>query len=239
MSKPEEKKKAIALRRKGKSIKDIARQVGVSRSSVSVWVREVKLSQAQRALLHEKKVEGGHVGRMKGAERNKQQRLDRLARYKKDSVNEIAELSLQDLFFLGLGLYWGEGFKARGGSAGFSNSDPRVIQIMIMWLEQCMHVSRNRLRVQVFINDIHRDREKTIRHYWMNVTGLPAQQFAKIIFLAKAKKFYENKNSYYGVCAVRILKGTEIKDRVNALIQQSFEIHGQCRRSSVVRADVS
>lgn len=230
MSKPSEKKHAIALRRKGFSIKDIAEKVGVSRGSVSVWVRDISLSGKQRARLKQKMIDGGHAGRLAGAAWNKQQRLIRLAKHKENALQKIKKVSTQDLFFLGLGLYWGEGFKSEKASAGFSNSDPRVINVMVVWLEQCMNIPRDRLRMQIFISDTHRGRAQVIERYWLEVTGLPKSQCAKIIFLPKTKKFYENKDSYYGVCTIRILKGTEIRDRINSLIQRTFDVHGQYRR---------
>lgn len=229
MSKSEEKKQAILLRRKGGSIKEIARNLGVSRSSVSTWVRDVSLTKTQYERLKQKMIDGGHAGRLIGAAWNKQQRRNRLASYKEDAERELTQFSRRNLFYIGLGLYWGEGFKALGGAAGFSNSDPRVVGLMITWFEQCLHISRDRLVVQIFINDIHKNRVRDIQVYWREITGLPESQFRKVVLLPKAKKFYENKNSYYGVCAVRILRGTEVKDRVNALIQRSFDIHRQCR----------
>jgi len=48
----EEKQKAIALRKEGYSIKEIARILPVSKSSASIWVKEVILnSQAKKRLL--------------------------------------------------------------------------------------------------------------------------------------------------------------------------------------------
>lgn len=229
MSKREEKKKAIEMRRQGLSVNVIAGRVGASKSSVSMWVRDVLLTEKQREHLRDRMIGATEAGRLRGAAWNKQQRLNRLAIYVKSAAGIIPSLSLQDLFFLGLGLYWGEGFKSRSGSAGFSNSDPRVVQLMILWLEQCMGVSRDRLRIQIFINDIHRDREAVIKKFWERTTGFKKEQFRKIIFLPKARKVYENRETYYGVCAIRILKGTEVKDKVNALIQRSFDVHRQCR----------
>jgi len=40
---------AIQLRVKGHSIKDISQSLKVAKSSVSVWVRDVELSSAQKA----------------------------------------------------------------------------------------------------------------------------------------------------------------------------------------------
>jgi hypothetical protein len=51
MAKPDEKEAARALRRKGLSINEIAAQLGVSKSSASLWVRDLKLSNDQRLVL--------------------------------------------------------------------------------------------------------------------------------------------------------------------------------------------
>jgi transposase len=40
-----EKNKAISLRRQGHSIKDISKELGVAKSSVSLWVRNVELTE--------------------------------------------------------------------------------------------------------------------------------------------------------------------------------------------------
>jgi transposase len=50
--KTQERELARVLRRdEGASIKDIARRLNVSVSSVSVWVRDVELSEGQEAIL--------------------------------------------------------------------------------------------------------------------------------------------------------------------------------------------
>lgn len=54
--KAKEKKKARKLRRKGKSIKEIKEEVGVSKSSVSVQVRDIKLTKTQKERLSQKGV---------------------------------------------------------------------------------------------------------------------------------------------------------------------------------------
>ena len=50
-AKHEERERALALRRKGWSLNAIAREVGVAKSSVSVWVRDVELTPEQHAAL--------------------------------------------------------------------------------------------------------------------------------------------------------------------------------------------
>src|ERR1035437_1600962 len=61
--KPEQRKEARRLRREeGLSVGGIAKQLHVAKSSVSLWVRDVKLTQKQKEALHMRKVEGGKRG---------------------------------------------------------------------------------------------------------------------------------------------------------------------------------
>ena len=49
--KKQEKEKAIALRKQGLSVNKIAKEVGASKSTVSLWVRDIKLTDEQKQQL--------------------------------------------------------------------------------------------------------------------------------------------------------------------------------------------
>ena len=63
MAKSELRLKAINLRSKGGSIRDIAKKLGVVRSTVSLWTRHIILSVAQLEKLHHRRIKGGELGR--------------------------------------------------------------------------------------------------------------------------------------------------------------------------------
>ena len=65
--KQEEMNKAIEMRKTGASIKDISKALSVSKSSVSLWVNHIKLSNEQKMILNNKQM----VNRLKGAKANK------------------------------------------------------------------------------------------------------------------------------------------------------------------------
>ncbi|MCA9361953.1 helix-turn-helix domain-containing protein, partial [Candidatus Kaiserbacteria bacterium] len=71
MSKPAQKKRAIELRRRGQSIKDIAAVLGVSKSSVSAWCQGISLTDKQKEKLQQKQIDAGNVGRQIGANKNR------------------------------------------------------------------------------------------------------------------------------------------------------------------------
>ncbi len=69
MVKSSEKIQARILRKRGISITEIAKQLNVSKGSVSIWCSDIILSEKQKRVLYENKIKGGLIGRMKGAEK--------------------------------------------------------------------------------------------------------------------------------------------------------------------------
>src|SRR4051794_2772822 len=64
--KTRERQEARRLRREeGRSVKEIERLLGVSRSTASVWVRDIRLTTAQRAALKQRNPI--HNGQLRGA----------------------------------------------------------------------------------------------------------------------------------------------------------------------------
>lgn len=79
---------------------------------------------------------------------------------------------------------------------------------------------------RIFINDIHRDREEVITAFWSNVLNIPRAQFKRMVFLPRGKKIYENRDIYYGVLALRVSEGSEIRTKILAYIERVSEVSG-------------
>lgn len=227
MAKPEEKRAAFRLRRKGKSLKNISELLNVSKSSVSLWCRDIRLTAVQVKRLREEQIKAGVSGRIIGAESNKRKRLETIAQYQKDGQHVVNQLSIRDKSMIGIGLYWGEGIKSNSGSAAIVNSDPTVILFAKNWFQECLGVSAYDFRPYIFISEAHRSRKRKIMRYWSRLLKIPEPQFYGIVFIkGKPRKVYENHNSYYGVLALRIRKGTHLKYRILGLIGACKEAAG-------------
>ncbi|MDO8264939.1 MAG: helix-turn-helix domain-containing protein, partial [Candidatus Parcubacteria bacterium] len=107
MAKFKEKNIALKLRKKGNSIKDIAKKIGVVKSSVSRWCRDIELTKKQIQKLGEKMKAGAY----KGARVQYARRIERIKKYEQIGINRIGRLSDRDFLLSGLALYWGEGTK--------------------------------------------------------------------------------------------------------------------------------
>ena len=214
-----EYEKAIALRKKGKSIKKIAKLLGVSVGIVAIWSREVELTEEQKEKLKSRKVRIRHLRHLA-----KQSHLEKVLRVKKllkEANAEIKPLSKQELFLTGLALYWAEGFKSiKEGRLGFCNSDPRMIKFIIKWFEKALKVKREDFILRTEFNETHKDRTEEIKSYWAKITRMPVNQFEKPFYHRSTwLRDYPNRGDYYGVLRVRVRRSSELLNKTRGWIR--------------------
>ncbi len=148
--KVQEKQKARHLRTKGWSMNQIQKEVGVSKGSISLWVRDIDLSPIQRRQLSER-------GRSKDSiEKRRKTRLRREEARRQIIVdaarNEIEELSKNDLFLFGVALYWAEGSKTKRGMVELSNTDPMLIKVAMRFFRNICNVPGHKFRGHVYLH---------------------------------------------------------------------------------------
>lgn len=222
--------KARQMRSQGESVKRIASLLGVSRSTSSVWVRDIVMSVEQLEKLKQRSITGSERGRMLGSLVQKQRRIQRIEQSKKYGKKLLGKLVHREFFLVGIALYWAEGCK-KVRKVHFSNSDPRMINFMIEWLEMFLGIKKDRLIAVVGINVIHKQREEIVKTYWVKTTGIPLSQFRKTSFKhTKAHKVYENFDNHYGTLSIEVLKPAEFYYKILGLVEGLAE----CQRSSRV-----
>jgi len=104
MAKSRERLLARELRKKGESIREIAKTLGISRGSSSLWCRDIVLTQEQLDILVEKDKLGGARGRIVAAELAKKRKNERVFCNKKVVFEKIGEISQRELFLIGIAL---------------------------------------------------------------------------------------------------------------------------------------
>lgn len=204
------------LRQNGKSVKEIAERLHVSKSTVSIWCRDISLTPSQIETLHKQMIRGGYRGRLKGARLQREKKESKIAAYREAGVKKFRSLNEQGILLVGLGLYLGEGSK--GDDFQFTNSNPTLVRFVITWLKKCFGVNRNQIVLSVLINRIHKHRERKVRRFWSKVTGIPSVKFNKTILIkSKLKKVYENKNNHFGTLTMRVRKSSELQYKILGL----------------------
>jgi transcriptional regulator with XRE-family HTH domain len=219
MAKFKQRLQARILRKKGLSVKDIARQIGVSKSTISVWTRDIVLTIEQLEDLRKSMLKGAELGRFRSAKLKREKRLATIERLRNEGIRILAKIDQRELLIAGLGLYWGEGSK-KGREFSFCNSDPEMVKFFLIWLKNCFGIQAEDLKCSIGINHIHTGREEKVKNFWMQVLGVKADQFTKTTFKKTNNgKVYENFNDHYGTIRIRIKKPGELYYKVIGLIE--------------------
>ena len=164
-----EREKARRLRAQGWALADIAETLGVSKSSVSLWVRNVEFEPRPRR-------PGTRRARSGLPNALQRRKADEIERLRREGIERIGELSDRDLLVAGVALYAGEGAKT-DGSVVFANTDPRLILFFCTWLRRCFQIDERRLRVRLYLHE-GLDEEEASR-FWSELTHIPLAQFIK------------------------------------------------------------
>ncbi len=134
--KPAEKLEARLLRSQGYSVKEISRQLNVSRGSASLWVRDIVLTAEQIERLEARnnlnREKFGYLSRCGGANTNK---ADAESRRKAFREVGFERAKRDEGFRVICALYWGEGQKS-GHVFGVCNSDSTLLKVVLRWLIQ-------------------------------------------------------------------------------------------------------
>jgi transcriptional regulator with XRE-family HTH domain len=160
-----EREQARALRAQAWTLADIAARLGVSKSSVSLWVRDVDVSPRPR-----------RSARSLGPNRLERAKLAEIAGLRDAGQKRIGRLDDRDLLIAGVALYAGEGAK-NDGRVGFANTNPQMLHLFCLWLRRFFEPDEKRLRVTVYLHEgLNLQAAET---YWADVTGIPLSQFNK------------------------------------------------------------
>ncbi len=174
-------------------MKEIARLVHVSVSSVSYWVRDVPLTSEQRTELHRRMSANGRDAAAAGRRR--------AARDVRRSFQEHGRRRAQmriPLHVAGCMLYWAEGSKSRN-SVQFVNSDPVMARYFVEFLRAHFKVSDDAFRLDCNLFADHRARQREIEQFWLDTLGLPSSCLRKStvnVYSKHSKKKRRNRLPY-------------------------------------------
>ena len=185
---------AVALRKQGKSLNEISRELGISKGTASLWLRDVEVPPEGQA-------------RLQGRIRIGQEALRHAAKKFVRRRQEAYERGLASVPTVGdalcIGLYWGEGSKA-GQTWCFSNSEREMIAAMTQW---CIRAGQApgafRAHVHVHPEDTVSDDE--VRLYWSEA-GIPIENIRVYRFRSQNSHQRHQSRIPYGTCHLHPLR---------------------------------
>lgn len=217
-AKDELKAAAIAMRQAGETYDEIRAALGVSKSSLSLWLRDLYLTDDQRKVLSNKHAT---APQRRGAS-NRARRAAKRAAISQRAAREIGVVTEREAFLVGAILYWAEGAKAKpwrpSQCVDFINSDPRLIRLFLAWLE-VIGVAADRLSFRISIHE-SADLPEAER-YWRALVGLSEARFLR----AQLKKHNLTSNrrnrgaDYHGCLIIRVTRSTELYRRIEGWVE--------------------
>lgn len=151
------------MRARNLTLQAIATELGVAKSSVSLWVRDVPFTPSKRRTGPQRRPHPAHEAK-----------LAQIAAMNAEGLERIGTLSDAAFLAAGVALYAGEGAK-RDGAVKFANIDPAMIRFFCAWFRRFFDVDEARLRARVYLHQgLDLDAAQRL---WSSVTGIPLSQF--------------------------------------------------------------
>jgi hypothetical protein len=208
--------KARELRAKGMIYTEIAGELGVSKSSVSLWVRDMP---REGRLSHEQ-CRGRNAEAL--SKRWDELRTIRGARRhaaRERAFAEIGCLSDREILIAGAVAYWCEGSKSKEhrpvDRVTFINSDPNLILFFLRFLAVA-GVTADRLICRVYIHES--GDVPASQAFWQTLTGLSAEQFRRPV-LKRHNPRTVRKNTgqnYRGCLVIDVRRSSDLYRQVEA-----------------------
>lgn len=201
MSKILIREQAIKSRLAGKTYGQIRRELGIPKSTLSGWLKNLSLDISQQKLLSENKQLSRDLAKEKYRDTRKNQRLARLRKILEYQTKELLPLSPKELFLAGAFLYWGEGEKTHG-VISISNANPKVIRFALHWMVESLKIPKNQIKARL---QLYKDMniEESISR-WSMFLDLPQTQFRKTYVKKTNREGLTYKSFGYGTCRLYI-----------------------------------
>ncbi len=222
MVKLAQKNLARSLRQSGLSLGIIAKKIDVSKSSVSLWCRDIILSRKQKENLEAKRKQTLLKNIRTYSKRRKKETQANIKRLEKEGLIKVGKLNKREIFLLGIALYWGEGFK-KDHQIGLATIDSNIAEFFIYWLNSSFKITKKDLIIRVTANHTYKDQVKRLEKYWSKKLAISLNQFSAPYFQKTIwRKEYKNKNDYYGVIRIKARRSInllrKIRGSINGLI---------------------
>jgi len=198
--------KAISLRKQGLSYGEIARRLGIPKSTLSLWLKMIPLTDQQRTKLYTRQVGILNLG----AQSQKHRREREVALIIERAQADIGKpISFDTYRLFGAALYWAEGSKGR--MFQMTNSDPNLILFWVRWLKKIYKIPANKLKAR--LNIYPQQNESHIKSFWSELLGIPLQNFGKS-YIKPLSTNYKTNNLYYGTIRIEVSKSTNLRYQV-------------------------
>ena len=186
----------------GLSYNEISALTGISKSTLSSWLREFSLTQEQEARLQARL----RANRATFAARALPINRERYQRARQQAYQAGANIASKlpddpcvDELALAM-LYLGDGSKT-GGVVRIGSVNPKILKYFIWALKHLYNIEVRRLTCRLHLIGAVRDRQEQLIQWWINQLDLPRENFRQSSFDSRSQ-VRRVTDDYHGVCVV-------------------------------------
>jgi transposase-like protein len=190
-----EKQEAIRLRKSGYTYSEIMGVLPVSKGTLSGWLVKLKLTNEEAKVLNARTLVGREKASQKASVTNIRRRIARDKEIEDQATLKFKSFINEPLFSFGIAMYWAEGSK-KWRNFCFTNSDPRVIALMMKWIRKYLNSPEEEIILRLYIHKPYA--HENCEAYWSKVVNVPVEKFKKTVY--KATPHDVKRNPVYKGC---------------------------------------
>ncbi|MBK6793194.1 MAG: hypothetical protein IPG80_11825 [Anaerolineales bacterium] len=186
----------------GFSYNEISEQIGVSKSTLSHWLKHILLTLEQEERIQQR-IEDNQAAFVAHARKTNQKRY-------KDAREQAFQLGVEvasalpendAVHELALAmLYMGEGDKT-GNRVQIANTDPAVLQYFLWAVEKLYQINRGEMTLRLNLVEAARSHEDQMKNWWAECLNCKTSQFIKTQFDQRSQS-QDLTGDYRGVCTI-------------------------------------
>jgi transcriptional regulator with XRE-family HTH domain len=202
----------------GLSYREIEEAIGVSRSTLSHWLRDIPLTEEQKARLQERirANRAAFAARAWKVNRDRYKQAREEARRGGERIMEdVPDETCVDELALAM-LYLGDGTKT-GGRVQMASTNPDILRYFLWSLRSLYEVEEERISFRLNLVEAARPLEQELIRWWARELDCSEDQFNKTQFDTRSHQTKVTED-YYGVCTITH-NSTYLKERILGLAQ--------------------
>ncbi|GIG66010.1 hypothetical protein [Phytomonospora endophytica] len=221
-AKDDQREAARELRRQGKTYNEIVAELGCSKSSVSLWVRDIEVVRK----VHPSWSADARAKREAGAALRRARKVAERVAARADPVLELLPCDDRDALISGAIAYWCEGRKwkewmATPPAVAFINSDPALVRLFLRFLKVAP-VSFGAFRYRLHI---HENASEAEAHaHWARELSIDVADFGKTTWKRHNPKTVRKNTGagYFGCLSVTVLRSQALYRYIDRVVSTSL-----------------
>lgn len=195
----ETKEKARSLRRDGRSYTEITREIGVVKSTLNQWLRDLPKPLEYQYITGNDWLKKIRPLALAANKKKKADIFDDMILKIKEEVSLVKINKDLDKTILSM-LYWAEGSKGNQAVLSLANTDPKLVLLFITLLRRSFPVNEEKFRVRLYLHSYHQ--ESQVKVFWSKLLGIPISQFGKTYRKLRSKERTFRRN-FGGICFLK------------------------------------